>query len=206
MNRLEALLHNFCVLRDREPFRTTHGGLHISGRRCLGIREIASRLFPDIIDKLVPDNRVSHYADVVFEASLNSDHDVVSAISAAYASQEILPMLVEYPVGSSSLSVNLEGESFTPVGLVDVIGSSFHGCTTVVEIKTADIADTPRLQYLALFQVYGYGKLIRHASTQIKRVKMFVIAKSTTKLVMWRVKTVPKQSEFDRAFAIVIEQ
>jgi hypothetical protein len=205
MNRLEALVHNLCVVRDRELFRTAHGGLFITGRRCLGIREIAARLFPDLFDKLVPDNRVSHYADVVYEAALTSDHDVVSAISAAYASQNIMPMLVEYPVGSSSLSVNFDGESVTPVGLVDVVGATIHGYTSIVEIKTAEIADAPRLQYLALFQVYGYSKLLRHASQQIKHVKMFVIAKSTTKLVMWRVKTVPKQSEFDRAFSIVID-
>lgn len=206
MNRLEALLHNLCVLRDRERFNTTNGGLFIAGRRCLGIREIAARLFPDLIDKLVPDNRVSNYADVVYEAALNSDHDVVSAISAAYASQNIMPMLVEYPVGSSSLTATFNGESVTPVGLVDVIGATIHNCTSIIEIKTADIADAPRLQYLALFQVYGYTKLLRHASHQIKHVRMFIIAKSTTKLVMWRVKTVPKQTEFDRAFSIVIEQ
>ena len=205
MNRLEALVHNLCVVRDREPFRSTNGGLFIVGRRCLGIREVAARLFPDLIDKLVPDNRVSHYADVVYEATLNSDHDAVSAVSAAYASQNIMPFMVEYPVGSSSLSVNLDGESFTPVGLVDVVGATIHNCTSIIEIKTADIADAPRLQYLALFQVYGYNKLLRHASHEIKRIRMFIIAKSTSKIVMWRVKTVPKQSEFDRAFSIVIE-
>lgn len=205
MDKLNALVHNLTILRSKEEFSTATGSLFIRGQRCIGIREIVRHLFPDHYTKLVPEDRVKLYAEVVYESPVvNDSHSHFSAAIASLASQLISPIFLEYPVGTRDLCIDLHGEVVTPVGLVDIVGMQ-NNHTTVIEIKTADIEAAPRLQYLSLYQVYGYRKLICASSEHIHRVEMYVVGRSNTKVIMWKVKAVPNKAAYDKAFKIVVQ-